>query len=272
MSHNRAREGLDILWLFTRLKSFFTFLTVMNIVALKDEVARIQWHHSIDLGNGIVTPGKDNSCKKLRRLRLPDSLVGKTVLDIGTWDGFYAFEAERRGASRVLALDSFVWQPGFRTGRQGFDLAHRILDSKVESMVLDPLDLSPGTIGTFDVVLFLGVLYHMRHPLLALERMASVTKGMVIVETAVDMLWCRRPAMAFYPGDELARDPSNWCGPNPAAVVGMLKTAGFSRVEVVSGCRSSLFRFARAIHATVKHGAQFWSGTRIDRIVAHASK
>lgn len=244
----------------------------MNTTKLKDEVARIRWHHSIDLGNGIVTPGKDNSPKKLKRLHLPDSFAGKTVLDIGTWDGFFAFEAEKRGASRVLALDSFVWQPGFGTGRQGFDLAHRTLNSKVESMVLDPLDLSSEKIGTFDVVFFLGVLYHMQHPLLALERVASVTRHTAIVETVVDMLWCRRPAIAFYPGDELAHDPSNWCGPNTAAVVGMLKTAGFAKVDVVSGCRSSLFRFARAFYAAVKHGAQFWSGTHIDRIVAHATK
>jgi tRNA (mo5U34)-methyltransferase len=244
----------------------------MNNVTLKDEVARIQWHHTIDLGNGILTPGKDNTVRKLKRLRFPDSFAGKSVLDIGTWDGFFAFEAEKRGASRVLATDSFVWQPGFGTGRGGFDLAHRTLNSKVESMVLDPLDLSPDKIGTFDVVFFLGVLYHMRHPLLSLERVASVTKGMVIVETAVDMLGCRRPAMAFYPGDELAHDPSNWCGPNPAAVVGMLKTAGFSSVEIVSGCRSIFHRFARATYLKVKHGAQFWSGTHIDRIVAHATK
>jgi len=160
-----------------------------------------------------------------------------TVLDIGAWNGFFSFEAERRGAKRVLATDSFIWSgamPGL--GKEGFSLARRALGSNVEDLYIDVMDLSPEKIGTFDVVLFLGVLYHMRHPLLALERAASVTAegGMLILETHVDMLHEKRPAMAFYPGGELGNDPTNWFGPNPAAVEGMLKAVGFEKVQMVN--------------------------------------
>lgn len=199
------------------------------------EVAKIRWFHRIDLGQGIITPGVGDSPAELACLGMPADLSGKTVLDIGAWNGFYSFEAERRGARRVLATDSFVWShPHY--GQEGFNLARRVLGSKVEDKHLDVMDLSPEKIGTFDVVLFLGVLYHMRHPLLALERAASVTAedGMLILETHVDMLHLNRPALAFYPDSELGCDPSNWFGPNPAAVVGMLKAVGFEQVQIAA--------------------------------------
>lgn len=240
---------------------------------LKARVAQLRWHHSMDLGHGIVTPGQDNSARKLARLQLPASLAGKTVLDVGAWDGFFSFEAERRGATRVLATDSYCWNGSHDWGsRRGFDLARGALNSKVEDRMIDVLELSPEKVGMFDVVLFLGVLYHMKHPLLAVERVASVTRAMLVLETAVDMLNCRRPAMAFYPGDELGQDTTNWCGPNPAAVVGMLKVAGFKRVEIVAGLRPWWFRWAKAARLKWQRGFQFWSMTRTDRIVVHAWK
>jgi tRNA (mo5U34)-methyltransferase len=146
------------------------------IEELKKQVQRIKWHHRIDLGNGIITPGVDNSLKKLQRLGFPQSFAGKTVLDVGAWDGYFSFEAERRGAVRVLATDSFCWGQGGVATKEGFELARQVLCSKVEDLNIDVLELSPERIGTFDVVLFLGVLYHMRHPLLALEHVASVCK------------------------------------------------------------------------------------------------
>jgi tRNA (mo5U34)-methyltransferase len=245
----------------------------VNPQEIKALVAGIRWHHSIDLGHGIVTPGQDNSARKLGRLALPESLAGKTVLDVGAWDGFFSFEAERRGARRVLAADSYSWNGSHDWGdKRGFNLARQVLGSKVEDMDIDVLELSPERIGTFDVVLFLGVLYHMRHPMLSVERVASVTREMVVLETAVDMLSYRRPAMAFYPGDELGCDATNWCGPNPAAVVGMLKAAGFRRIEIVSGVRSSWFRLAKAAYLRWKRGYGFKSMLRTDRIVVHAWK
>src|SRR5262249_39719958 len=85
------------------------------------------------------------------------------------------------------------------------------------------------------LVLFLSVLYHMRHPLLALEKLASVTRRLLIIETHIDMLDCPRPAMAFYPGEELSHDASNWCGPNPAMIEAMLRTVGFQKIVVHRG-------------------------------------
>ena len=202
----------------------------MQVESLRQEVGKISWFHKIDLGNGIVTPGCDDSRGKLETLHLPASLKGLSVLDIGAWNGFFSFEAERRGASRVLATDSFCWSGEGWGTKAGFDLAKRALNSKVEEMEIDVMDLSPSKVGTFDVVFFLGVLYHMRHPLLALERVFSVTKGYVVLETALDKVWDKRPVMAFYPGSELNNDPTNWWGPNPAAMEAMLKSVGFNRV------------------------------------------
>jgi len=240
---------------------------------IRRRVAEIRWHHSIDLGHGIITPGQDNSSRKLQRLGLPESLIGKTVLDVGAWDGFFSFEAERRGAKRVLATDSYSWNGAHDWGdKRGFELARKVLGSKVEDQDIDVLELSPERVGGFDLVLFLGVLYHMKHPLLAVERVASVTRELAIVETAVDMLSCRRPAMAFYAADEMAGDATNWCGPNPQAVIGMLRVAGFKRVEMVAGLRPLWFRLARALYFKRKRGFGFWSFARSDRIVVHAWK
>lgn len=203
-------------------------------IELIEEAGKIKWFHTIDLGGGVVTKGRQASPAKLPAYGIPDDLTGKSVLDIGAWDGFNSFEVERRGASRVLATDYYCWGgPGWGT-QDGFNLARRAFGSKVEDMEIDVMDLCPEKVGAFDLVLYLGVLYHMRYPMEALERVFSVTGDMMILETHVDMLYVERPAAAFYPGSELANDPTNWWGPNPAAVIGMLKAVGYSRVEEFS--------------------------------------
>ena len=128
----------------------------------------------------------------------------------------------------MLATDSYCWNgPGWGTKR-AFELARRALGSHVEDLDIDALELSPERVGRFDLVLFLGVLYHLPNPLLGLERAASVTADRLIVETHVDLLDVPEPAMRFYAGSELNGDPSNWWGPNPACVADMLRTVGFS--------------------------------------------
>ena len=202
--------------------------------SVAERVRQIKWFHSIDLGNGIVTPGLSDSSRHLKRLGLPADLRGKTVLDVGAWDGYFSFAAERRGATRVLATDSYSWNGSGWGRKDGFELAREVLQSSVEDQEIDPLDLRPEAIGgQFDVVLFLGVLYHMRDPLLALEKVASVTREMLVVETVVDMTFTRRPAAAFYPSAELVADETNWWGPNKHAVLGMLRAVGFERLEIV---------------------------------------
>jgi tRNA (mo5U34)-methyltransferase len=206
----------------------------MQVAEMKARVAEIQWFHRINLGNGVITPGVDDTAAKLEYIKMPADLKGMTVLDIGAWDGFFSFEAERRGASRVLATDWFCWGgPGWGT-QAGFRLAREALNSKVEDLEIDAMDIAPEKVGSFDMVLFLGVLYHLRHPFLAIEKVASVTNKLLILETWVDLLNVPVPAMAFYPTDELNGDGSNWWGPNQKAVEGMLKDVGFKHVEVVS--------------------------------------
>lgn len=204
----------------------------MDVKELRERVDGIRWYHQLDLGGGVRTPGVNDPSEHFDRLHLP-ALGGKSVLDIGAWDGAYSFEAERRGAGRVLATDSFSWDGGGWGTKAGFELAREALGSSVEDRTIDPFSLDPADIGVFDVVLFLGVLYHVKDPIGALERVASVTGELAIVETEVDLMLLRRPAAALYPTTQLNADPTNWWGLNPAAVVGLLRAVGFRRVEVV---------------------------------------
>ncbi len=240
---------------------------------LRAAVARLGWFHSIDLGHGIVTPGRDESSRKLGWIGLPDDLRGRTVLDVGAWDGFFSFEAERRGAERVLAVDGPAWsEPAWGPDGYGtkapFELARRALGSRVEDRDIELDALGPETVGRFDVVLFLGVLYHLKHPWPVLERVASVCDGLLIVETHADLLELRRPAMALYPGAELGGDASNWWGPNVAALTAMLREEGFARVEVVHR-EARAYRFGRAAYRRLR-GPRFRA--QQGRVTVHAHR
>jgi tRNA (mo5U34)-methyltransferase len=200
---------------------------------LRSKIAALPWHHQIDFGNGVLTPGRG----KIEVLRaqadiyFKTAIKGKSVLDIGCWDGFNSFEAHKRGAARVLATDHFAWSPACWGKRESFELARAHLAPAVEVMDMDIPDLSVDAVGKFDFVLFCGVFYHLRHPLLTLEHIAPLVTETLIVETHLDALQEARPAMIFYPNRELANDPTNWWGPNPALVTAMLKDVGFPRVE-----------------------------------------
>ena len=234
------------------------------------KISAVNWFHRIDLGQGIITPGDDDSPKKLAQLCLPRTLEGKTFLDIGAWDGFFSFEAERRGANRVLATDSFVWRGNVpERSKQGFLTARSLLDSRVEDMEIDALDISPERVGMWDVVLFAGVLYHMIHPMLALERAASVTKELLVVETATDLEFVQRPAIAFYPGSELGKDATNWTGVNTKALKAMLHCCGFQEVSVMH--RKP---FLRRLLSTGKRLLREspWAALQQSRVVVHARR
>ncbi len=244
----------------------------MTSADLQSRVDAIRWYHTIDLGGGVVTRGVDDSPLRLARVQLPESFQGKTVLDIGAWDGFFSFECERRGAARVVAADHFSWQGTGWGTKAGFTLAREALGSRVEDIDIDVMDLGPERVGMFDVVLFLGVFYHLRHPFLALERVASVTRDYLIVETVVDLVGFRRPAMAFYPGRELNNDPTNWWGPNIPAVVGMLESLGFREVAVPTPPPNSLYRAARALYHRARGKNTVAEAFRQDRAVFHARR
>jgi tRNA (mo5U34)-methyltransferase len=244
----------------------------MPVNDLRSRAEALRWFHSIDLGGGVVTNGIVDTAYRLALLDLPASLEGLSVLDIGAWDGFFSFECERRGASRVVAADHYSWHgPGWGT-KAAFQLAREALGSRVEDVDIDVMDLSPERVGTFDVVLFLGVLYHLRHPLLALERVASVTANQLILETVVDMVGIRRPAMAFYPGRELNGDPTNWWGPNVPAVRGMLTSVGFQQVRATTTPPGALYRAARAVYHRLRQRNSVALAFRQDRAVFHAAK
>ncbi len=221
------------------------------------------WWHSIDLPSGRTAGHKtaDHLAAELASLDLP-SLSGKSVLDIGAWDGFYSFTAERLGAARVVSLDHHVWgaSPSLQArwaeyvaggagayqdfwdmpdaldlvglpGRRNYERAHRELESAVEPVVGDFMTMDLDALGPFDVVLFLGVLYHLKHPLYGLERLRSITNEVAIIET--EAVAGPGSYVKFFGGSELADDPTNWWVPTEEALVAMCRTAGFSRVRVM---------------------------------------
>jgi tRNA (mo5U34)-methyltransferase len=200
-----------------------------DAIQSNQEMAAGSWWHSIDLGNGVITPGvhplaelQDN----FQHFKLPEDLSGKRVLDIGCWDGFYSFQAERRGA-RVTAVD--CWRPA------NFFKAKAALHSQVEFHELSVYDVTKERLGAFDIVFFLGVLYHLRHPLLALEQVCEVTRDFAIIEShVVDKLRAiEDPVMEFYEFDELGGQYDNWWGPNVECLSRMARSAGFARVELL---------------------------------------
>jgi tRNA (mo5U34)-methyltransferase len=189
------------------------------------------WRHSIELGHGIVTPGhdRDTPADRLAFIALPDDFTGKSVIDVGAWDGLFAFECERRGASRVVAADHFVWH---ERGMDGFRTAREILNSRVESMDIAVEDLTVDRVGTFDVCLFLNVLYHLKTPMTCLANIAAITQERLILSTLVTRGNPGIPTMRFFE-TEHANDPTNWWAPNIECLVQMVRASGFPRVEVV---------------------------------------
>jgi tRNA (mo5U34)-methyltransferase len=219
---------------------------------LKQKIAARSWFHTIDLGDGIVTAGCDHSAAKIGYLNLPPRLDDRSVLDVGAYDGFFSFECERRGASRVVAADHFCWSYGGMATKDGFDLAKAALGSRVEEAFLPVEEISPQRLGVFDLVLFLGVLYHAPDPLRYLRIVRSVCRGQVILETEIDAEDYPQPAAVFYPGATLNNDSSNFWGPNMACVEAMLREVGFRRVERI--CMFNMVRRGtRPFHRAVFH-------------------
>lgn len=196
------------------------------------------WHHILTFPHGITTPGAYDPGWLLQKCELPD-LRGKRVLDVGTRDGFFAFECERRGAE-VVAIDHIA------PHHTGFEVAKTIYGSRVEFVQANVYDITPERFGTFDVVLFLGVLYHLRHPLLALDQLRSVCRELLIVESLVcdarvftgletgqplaELAPALRdiPIAQFLPLDVYHRDDSNKWSPNVACLRAMVEDAQFA--------------------------------------------
>jgi len=196
------------------------------------------WYHRIVIRPGIVTPGTNEAGATLSYLDLPLDLRGKRVLDVGTRDGYFAFEAERRGAE-VVAVD-YVSKD-----ETGFGAAAELLGSKVTFYQANIFDLKAETLGTFDVILFLGLLYHLPDPMLAIQILRSLARDRLCLEThAIDNavlladgvtralkdvapLLVDIPIMQFYPGRALQNDPTNYWGPNLRCLLSMVEESNW---------------------------------------------
>jgi tRNA (mo5U34)-methyltransferase len=195
------------------------------------------WFQTIDLGDGLTTPGWSNPMtEKLPFYGLPDDMTGMRVLDIGCCEGFFSFEAERRGAADVVAIDSFP------ESIRRFNICRNALGSKANGYLASVYDLDPKNFGTFDLVMYFGVLYHLRHPLLSLQKIAGVTAGTVILQTRSfeapglgEISAARFNPFGIESGtaEDPTQDLSVIWEPNAACVRDMLLHVGFVNVERV---------------------------------------
>ena len=198
------------------------------------------WYHTLDLGHGVVTEGMFDLRPFIDRYGIPD-VAGKRVLDVGTFDGFWAFELERRGG-RVTSLDvdaiqQLDWPPRLRPAEDGprghtFRVAADALGSSVERVGCSIYDATPERLGyTFDLVFCGSVLIHLRDPMLALERMAALWRGQLILAEEHSR---RLAPFRFVQGAEFRGDSpwSTWWIPTAATWARMVETAGFEDARV----------------------------------------
>jgi tRNA (mo5U34)-methyltransferase len=204
------------------------------------------WFHRIELAPDLVTPGwSDPLTDKIPYYGLPDDMTGMRVLDIGCAEGFFSFEAERRGASEIVAIDSFP------DSVRRFNICRDALDSRATAYLTNVYDLSPRTFGTFDLVMFFGVLYHLRHPILAIEKIFGVTSGTLLMQTASfeDPALGTESAAKFHPfgiesgpPEDRQLDPTVFWVPNEACVRDLLLHVGFDNVKGETGPPGAVFR------------------------------
>ena len=208
------------------------------------------WYHTIEVAPGVVTPGWFDLRPIVDLLPWPD-VRGKRCLDVGTADGFLAFELERRGAAEVVATDvadHTLWDyparirdrgiefwiavAGEKKG-EGFRIARDILGSRVRSLELSAYDLGPSEVGEFDVVVCGSLLLHLRDPVRALEAMRSVCTGKLLVtnQVALRISVLHRSPLATFEG---MTDLGQWWVPNPLGNRRIVESAGFD-IERESG-------------------------------------
>lgn len=206
---------------------------------LRERHEAFDWYHTQELAPGLVTPGMFDLRPYVDRYGIPDELSGARVLDVGTFEGFWAFEFERRGA-QVIALDvdriqDLDWPPRLRPGGdaqrgEGFQLAKDALGSAVERVGLSIYDATPDRLGgQFDLVFCGSVLIHLRDPMLALERMANLCAGRLIFADE----YSRRLSLLPFSAAEFRGETewSTWWRPSVRAWMSMLRCAGFEDVR-----------------------------------------
>jgi tRNA (mo5U34)-methyltransferase len=241
----------------------------------RQAVAGIQWWHVIDVASGVTTPGSWDLRPTARRMPWPSSLKGLRCLDVGTMDGFWAFELERRGAGEVVAIDvdparydvpaaEREQPPSAHESRERdtFRLAATLLESRVRYRHLSVYDLDPHDIGEFDVVFMGYVLQQLRDPLRGLEAVRRVCRGHLILLDTV-----RRP-LSLIPVPlarlDARRDGTEWFVFNPRGLVKALRLAGFE-VEAVTPIlrdRRSDYTAANREPAALAARAMYTTGLR----------
>ena len=191
------------------------------------DIARHQWYQSIDLGDGVETPGetKDATRRKFEMMNLPADLAGQSVLDIGCNEGFFAFEAERRGAKRVVAIDKSP------AAREKFLLVSRILGSSVDFRFAELAELDLAELRRFDLVFFLSVFHHLRHPLATLDLVASLTRGRAVMEFVEAVAIGDQEPSALV--RKLSRRGHLHLLPTRKFLLEILDQAGFRQVEIL---------------------------------------
>jgi tRNA (mo5U34)-methyltransferase len=228
---------------------------------LAEQVERLRpWFHAIELPHGVWTKRESAGTEpadhpagtwEFVRRCLPPDLAGQSVLDVGCGAGFYSVQAKRLGAARVVGVDARQHEI-----RQAL-LVRRALGLDIEFRRQSVYKLGPARLGRFDVVLALGLIYHLKHLVLALERLFSVTGGLLIVETevlpeapepvqdAARVALAGRPLhpLAFVHNEQRIEEAvANWFVPSPGAARALLRAAGFLEVEVAArfGARALL--------------------------------
>ena len=195
------------------------------------------WFQRVELFPGYHSPGWDDpSQTKLPYYGVPQDLTGLRVLDIGCAEGFFSFEAERRGAREVIGIDSFP------DSVRRFNIVREARQSNASAFLMNVYDLTPERLGTFDLVLFYGVFYHLKHPQLALERIRSICTGTMLFQTHVleDPAVEDTPCARFYPhgmpsGPNKERfDVTVFWLFNATCCAAMLDHVGFTDIEPVS--------------------------------------
>ncbi|MFZ5758408.1 MAG: tetratricopeptide repeat protein [Thermodesulfobacteriota bacterium] len=204
------------------------------------------WYHKIELPGGIVTPGY--APIDAAAYRIPADLSGKRVLDVGAWDGYWSFAALKRGAREVVAIDDFSDYLGSlekrdRKAWETFDFCKKQLgygDDRCKRLEMTVYEADEARLGRFDVIFFFGTLYHLRYPLLALDRLAALCDGEIFVETAILDDFSpyngglgkgypgRQMVIEFYPGKEYGNNETNWWAPTLYCLINMVQAAGFS--------------------------------------------
>ena len=243
------------------------------------EVKKLAWH-SIDLGAEFIE-GRRKGARQLAHETLmahwPD-MTGKSVLDIGAWGGWFSFEAERRGAAKVTAAEYYSWvmdvdrlnawmesQRGLGAvvnayeapadcndedampGRLAFDMTRGLLGSKVRPLLAR---VEEAEFEAHDITLCLGVLYHNENPYLLLQKLASCTRELLILETVGVYLpgSPNVPAWHFFGAGELRGDGSTFWASTEQGLQNMLKRVGFSSVEVLYGAEQVTGSPGEAVH------------------------